>query len=82
MTGRKIALALLLPALAACGQAGRGSAPSPQNSTGSPPPGPGPAQQGDGPANDTGVQSAPPERFIVCPGNPRCPPDGSQPSGR
>ena len=25
---------------------------------------------------------APPARFVVCPGNPRCPPEGSRPGGR
>jgi hypothetical protein len=35
---------------------------------------------GEEPATNEG--SGPKNRFIVCPGNPRCPPDGGQPSGR
>lgn len=72
---------LLLLALAACGQPGD-KADAPGNMTAGSP-GPAPAQ-GLNPAPaemnmDTG--HAPPERFIVCPGNPRCPPEG-QPKGQ
>jgi hypothetical protein len=81
------ASAALLLALAACGR----TAPA-NNGADAPPPetprvdnmstmSPAPAQsmghvgaepdEGDGPRN----------RFIVCPGNPRCPPEGSEPQG-
>jgi hypothetical protein len=86
----KAAGAALLLALAACGRApaaneGVNAAPP------APPPvdnmtatSPAPAQSmghiGEEPAMDEG--SGPKNRFIVCPGNPRCPPDGGQPSGR
>jgi hypothetical protein len=73
--------ALLLLGLAACGQgpghtpARNSTATAPAPSTGSigaPNPAPDPSlESGKGPLNS----------FIVCPGNPRCPPDGSQPKG-
>jgi len=72
---------LCLLTLAACGS----GAPPPGNSaTVSPAPGdpmPEPTQapvsQGDPPPPSApNPTQAPPSRFIVCPGNPRCPPSG------
>jgi hypothetical protein len=67
--------ACLLLALAACGGGaaqsnGSGTASAPSPTTGAPSRDPEP--DGTGPRNS----------FIVCPGNPRCPPEGSQPKGR
>jgi hypothetical protein len=91
--GAKAAATALLLALAACGRApaaneGVNAAPP---APPAPPPvdnmtatSPAPAQSmghiGEEPATNEG--SGPKNRFIVCPGNPRCPPDGGQPSGR
>lgn len=81
-----VALPCLL-ALAACG----GGAPPPVNtSTESPAPSdPGPeashAPVGQGnapPPNVPNPTQAPPSRFIVCPGNPRCPAEGTRPGNR
>jgi hypothetical protein len=79
------ATALVLLALAACEQAsGPGDRPPVRNSaTTATPPSPSTGSVGQGQVPDTrSGQPAPPERFIVCPGNPRCPPEGSQPKGR
>jgi hypothetical protein len=88
-------MAAFLLALAACGQAptaappaGNGSPALPmppvQNESGSPPTMPAPAQStgqiGAEPAPNEG--GGPRDRFVVCPGSPRCPPDGSEPKGR
>jgi len=72
-----VAVALLL-ALAGCG----GGGPGPGNAATAP--GPAPVQRMDAPLPDMNTEAAhaPPERFIVCPGDPRCPPEGSQPKGR
>ena len=86
--GAGAAVAALLLALAACGRApasndGAGLPPQPEPAptanmtaeTPAPqvsPPSAEPTDEGDGPKS----------RFVVCPGNPRCPPDESQPKGR
>lgn len=84
-------LAALLFALAACGRApiapapGNDDDPQPvQNVSGTPPtlpaPAQGPAQTAAEPAPDEG--GGPRDRFVVCPGNPRCPPEGQPKGGR
>ena len=87
------ALAALLLALAACGRAPNAPAPPAGNETSltpvpsqssAPPTVPAPAQGTDqlrtDPVQDEG--DGPRDRFVVCPGNPRCPPGGSEPKGR
>ena len=84
---KRAAALLWLLILAACG-----GAPAPvQNNTAVPPddiiaPDMRQPTQGQAPAptpSRTPMQSGtPPERFIVCPGNPRCPPAGSRPRER
>ena len=90
--GARAAAAALLLALAACGRApaaneGANAVPpeTPQiDNMSAESPSPAPAQSmghiGEEPAMDQG--DGPRNSFIVCPGNPRCPPDGSQPKGR
>jgi hypothetical protein len=72
----------LLP-LAACGGASTpnntASAVEPVPSTMSPP---SQAPMQAPTMSDPGDGGGPENRFIVCPGNPRCPPDGSQPKSR
>jgi predicted small lipoprotein YifL len=84
------ALAMLL-VLGACGRAQPVAAPPAANdspiqpiinesatpATMSPSQSPGPVEAE--PAPDEG--GGPRDRFVVCPGNPRCPPDASQPKG-
>jgi len=70
--GTAVAAACLL-ALAACNR----SAPV-SNSTSAPP---APAPTVGAPVPDT--SGSPPQRFIVCPGNPRCPPAaGNRPEAK
>lgn len=45
-------------------------------------PAPAPATGGIGADPEPDRGNGPRDRFIVCPGNPRCPPEGSQPKGR
>lgn len=80
------AVPALLLALAACSRApgsdnhaeGRGEvADNNMLTAGSPAPSP-----VEGSMNAMNPTSAPPERFIVCPGNPRCPPGSGQPGAR
>jgi hypothetical protein len=84
----KAAGAALLLALAACGRT-----PSANERANAPPPetprvdnmstmSPAPAQSMGHIGGDTDEGDGPGNRFIVCPGNPRCPPDGSEPRGR
>ena len=87
--GAGAAVAAVLLALAACGRApasndGAGLPPQPEpaptaNMTAETP-APQVSPPSEEPVRDEGAR--PPDRFIVCPGNPRCPPDGSQPKGR
>ena len=83
----------LLLTLAGCGQApvadNRSAVPPmdeanlimpDMNATTAMPPSQSTGQTGPGQMPDTG--DGPRDRFIVCPGNPRCPPEGSQPKGR
>jgi hypothetical protein len=64
MTGWRTWPALAALALAACGQ----SAAPPQSESAPPAAAPAPTESASGNA------SAPQESFIVCPGDPRCPP--------
>ena len=66
---------LLLLGLAACGQA---QGPQNTSATAPSPTGTGPVGTDTGQASGNGAH----DRFIVCPGDPRCPPEGSQPKGR
>ena len=89
--GAGAGIASLLLALAACGRAQPGAAPPAANdapvlpvaneagapATMAPPQSMG--HVGAEPAPEEG--DGPKDRFVVCPGNPRCPPDASQPKG-
>jgi hypothetical protein len=82
---------MLLLALAACSQAPPNSyeadLPTSNSTTATPPVGEMPMDQGQ--ASPEPAPAPPPaqsggqrERFVVCPGNPRCPPAGSRPKER
>ena len=81
----RAALGSCLLALAACG-----GAPAPNNTASppdaviapdmGPPSAPAPTQAPT--MSDPGEAGGPENRFVVCPGNPRCPPDGTQPKNR
>jgi hypothetical protein len=75
---------LLLLALAGCGApAPNNIAPAPGDAAYemAPPTAPAPAQA-PSTMSDPGESGGPQNSFIVCPGNPRCPPEGSRPKDR
>ena len=84
----KVAIALLPLALAACDRApppsqNTSAAPDPSTmSAPEPPMDQGQAAPPSEPAPAPAQGGGPRERFVVCPGNPRCPPAGSRPKGQ